>query len=431
MNKFLFKNFVLIKFISCFVLSILTFFTFRSDLVYHFDFKILISFFLIQIIIWSIVFFKKNKKISIILFNLFFLVFLNLILTPIFHLNTFDVPARQPNYKITKTYKGDFFKGMFSGTHLISSDEKGYRTNKKINYKIKQKNDLRIFTIGASTTEQGETDNKKTWSNLLANKLEKLTDRNIEMINAGMAGLRMKHHFISFKKIRKYNPDVVIFLIGINDWNHHIINEKKNYLFPKYEISYRYKNSILFKVFSNINKQINKKLFNINKKNIKRTNLLSPEIDTEAYLSPQINSLEKRNIIKKFQPTNIFQEYDYWLSYTIDECKKNAIICLFMDQPTAYNRNISDKLKKRLWMTPPNQDYTLTLEDLIVTSAFYNNWLKHKAKQEKVNFYLLSEKIEPNTNYLIDDCHFSEKGSEKVSDLLANYISLNLKSILN
>ena len=63
---------------------------------------------------------------------------------------------------------------MFSGTHLISSDEKGYRTNKKINYKIKQKNDLRIFTIGASTTEQGETDNKKTWSNLLANKLEKL-----------------------------------------------------------------------------------------------------------------------------------------------------------------------------------------------------------------------------------------------------------------
>ena len=45
--------------------------------------------------------------------------------------------------------------------------------------------------------------------------------------------------------------------------------------------------------------------------------------------------------------------------------------------------------------------------------------------------YLLSEKIEPNTNYLIDDCHFSEKGSEKVSDLLANFRDIFSNEILH
>ena len=34
----------------------------------------------------------------------------------------------------------------------------------------------------------------------------------------------------------------------------------------------------------------------------------------------------------------------------------------------------------------------------------------------------MSDKIEANTDYLNDDCHFSENGSEEVSDALASYI---------
>ena len=354
-------------------------------------------------------------------------------LTPLFHFITFDVPTRQPNYKIIKEYNGGFFEGMFFGKHFISSDEKGYRTNKKIDYGNKNENTLRIFTVGASTTEQGITGDDKTWSSLLGANLKEVTDKNIEVINTGLAGLRAEHHYITLKRIKKYKPDVVIFMMGINDWNNHIVNSDKKYFIPIYEIKYNFRKSILFKTFKNINKQIHRKIINKIRGtgNGKIANNLNPELNTEAYLLPQINSLYKRKIIKKFKPKDVSEDYQYWLNLIINECKKKDPICLFLDQPTAYKKNISSKLKKRLWMTPVNQDYTLSLDDLISISTVYNSWLKQKVTDDKLNFCLLSNKIEANTSDLTDDCHFSENGSKKVSDVLMRCITLSLKSILN
>ena len=360
---------------------------------------------------------------------MFFVVLLNLLLTPLFHLITFDVPTRQANYKITQEYTGEFFKGMFSGKHFISSDEKGYRTNKKIDYNNKSKNTLRIFTIGASSTEEPATDNNKTWSSLLGTKLTAFTSKNVEVINVGMAGLRMEHHYVTLKRIKKYSPDLVIFLTGINDWNYHIVHNEKKYLIAVYEIKYNFKKSMLFSTFANIKKQIYRKLYK--KTDIKKTsNLDSPNFDAEAYLLPQIDSLNIRKSTKSFRPKAVSEDYQYWTNLIINECKERDMICLFLDQPTAYKENISSKLKKRLWMTPPNQDYTLNFDDLIFLSSTYNNWIKKKITDNKLNFCLLSDKIEASTDYLTDDCHFSENGSKKVSEVLTNCINLNLKSIL-
>jgi len=336
-----------------------------------------------------------------------------------------------PNYEITKEYKSDFFKGMFSGKHYISADEKGYRTNKKIDYENKEKNTLRIFTIGGSTTEEGSTDDSKTWPNLSGYKLSKFTKKKIEIINIGMAGLRAEHHFYSLKRIKKYEPDLIIFMTGINDWNRHIIIGEKKYLFANFEIKYDFKKSILFNTFKNINKQIRRKFFN--KKEIQKdpVNFISAELDTEAYLMPQIDSLNIRTTIKNFKPKSVSADYQYWMSLIMKECKKIDSVCLFLDQPSAYKKNITNKLLKRLWMTPPNQEYTLSLQDLILISSTYNNWIKEETRKNKLHFCLLSDKIKASTKYLSDDCHFTENGSTKVSEVLVNCINLSLKSILN
>tara|TARA_Y100000590_G_scaffold424460_1_gene531392 strand:+ start:631 stop:1926 length:1296 start_codon:yes stop_codon:yes gene_type:complete len=431
MLKFIKEKITLIKILACLIFSILIYLSFRFDLVYQKNTQILISFILIQIIIWWNVFFYKKKIYSIFFYNLFFIVLLNLITTPIFHSITFDVPQRTPNYKITKEYSDKFFEGMFSGKHIISSDQKGYRTNKKINYYKKDKNVLRIVTIGASTTEQGGMDNNKTWSNLLGKNLQKLTNKNVEVINVGMAGLRSEHHYLSLKRIKKYEPDLIIFMMGINDWNYHIINSDKKYIFPKYEIKYTFKRSLLHETFGNINKQIYRKIINKKKDSNEIIAIGSPEFDTKEYLLPQMNSLSKRKIIKNFQPIDISENYKYWSSLILNECNNGNTNCLFVDQPTAYKEEISEELKKRLWMTPPNHEYTLNLEDLTIISSIYNNWLKNKVNNSKSNFCLLSDKIDPSTKHLTDDCHFSENGSKKVSEVLTHCISKNLKSILN
>jgi hypothetical protein len=99
---------------------------------------------------------------------------------------------------------------------------------------------------------------------------------------------------------------------------------------------------------------------------------------------------------------------------------------MFLDQATAYSKNITNKLKTRLWMTPPGQEYTLSLDDLIFVSSLYNNWLKNETERNNINFCLLSNKIYPNTKYLTDDCHFSENGSKKVSEVVTDCLRVNL-----
>ncbi len=428
MLNFIKKKFFFIKLIFCFLISILVYLSFRIHLINDINIKVTVTFLIIQFIVWSVLYFDKRGIKSLVFYNLFIVVILNFILTPIFHLLTFDVPIRQPNYSITKKYDGDFFKGMFSGTHFISSDEKGYRTNKKINYEIKNNETLRIFTIGGSTTEEGTTDDQKTWSSLLGSKLEKKNKKEVEVINAGMAGLRTEHHYITLKRIKKYKPDVVIFMTGINDWNYHIVKSEFKYLIPNIEIKYDIKKSLLGKIYRNIVKQINRKII---KNKEKPFNTVNAETDTEMYLLPQIDSLNKREYTKEFRPKKISDDYRHWIHLIVNECNKNIFTCIFLEQPTAYSENISDKLMRRLWMTPPNQSYTLSLQDLIHISTIYNNWLKNIITKNKLNFVILSNKIEPNTQYLTDDCHFSEKGSEAVSDAIVEYMNLSLKSILN
>ena len=84
MDKFITNKIFLIKFFICSVLSGLIYLSFRMDLIYENNLKILISFLIIQLIIYSIIFFPKKSILSIIFYNLFFIVFLNLALTPLF-----------------------------------------------------------------------------------------------------------------------------------------------------------------------------------------------------------------------------------------------------------------------------------------------------------------------------------------------------------
>ena len=69
-----------------------------------------------------------------------------------------------------------------------------------------------------------------------------------------MAGLRAEHHYYTFKRIQKYKPDFVIFLLGINDWNRHIVKRDEKYLISNIEIKFDFKKSILPNFFGNINK---------------------------------------------------------------------------------------------------------------------------------------------------------------------------------
>jgi len=71
--------------------------------------------------IWSPIVFKK--KMLILTNSLFFLIFVNLLTTPLNYLLTKDLPYNPPNTEYIKDYKdADHFKGIFFGKHKISFD---------------------------------------------------------------------------------------------------------------------------------------------------------------------------------------------------------------------------------------------------------------------------------------------------------------------
>jgi lysophospholipase L1-like esterase len=423
------------------IISFALYLSFRIQLLENLNISTTIYFIFFQIMVWGPFIFKK--KLMVITNTLFFLVIANLLSTPFNYLLTFDLPYNPPNTKHIKDYENTkHFKNIFFGKHVITFDHMTYRTNKtSIDYNNKDDNVLRIFTIGGSTTAQVTLDDKKTWSSLIGKKLESHLNKRVEVINTGVLGFASPYHFLTLKKVEKYQPDLIVFLVGINDWNNHITRNKRNYYFTSFEINYDVTNSLIYKGFKNIKKQIkrktsnflnNKETKNIDKK-LKKNNDSSTIFfndenlwtENREYLN-QIGSPNTKKKVRNFRPADVSQEYKFWIKKIINNCKSIKITCIFMDQPNAYKDDISKNLKSRLWMTPLFKDYTLPFEDLKNISKLYNTWLQKKVIKNNLHFVALSKKIPPNLNYFFDDVHLTENGSKRISDLLFDYIRENI-----
>src|SRR6267154_672866 len=109
--------------------------------------------------------------------------------------------------------------GMPPGLRHITTDEKGFRVNPRVDYRAKR--GLRIYAIGGSTTEQIVLDDESTWTHRLQEGIAK-QGKSAEVVNTGVSGLRAANHLATLKVVVRLEPDLIIFLIGANDWDKQI-----------------------------------------------------------------------------------------------------------------------------------------------------------------------------------------------------------------
>jgi len=88
--------------------------------------------------------------------------------------------------------------------------------------KEKPDNTFRIFTLGGSTTWGAGTSDDETWPAHLQKIInEKITDKEVEVINAGTPGGTTKSEYGSIKnKLLFFDPDLIIMYDGWNDIPH-------------------------------------------------------------------------------------------------------------------------------------------------------------------------------------------------------------------
>ena len=355
--------------------------------------------------------------------TVFLLLLANVLITPV-NLKraseTFITLPPNQDYKIKVV--GDVTPG-FSGISRITTDDHGFRVTHPVDYR--NKGDVyRIFAIGASTTAQMLLSNEKTWTALLEKDLEKAWGRKVEVINAGVNGLRAEQHFITFENILQYSPDAVIFLMGINEGTRHIRDHflsqggspQQSVEAPAASDGRQGATGRFMKLANALD--IRKSLIWLGLTGLRNRLFDVVHVDDGSYYSSQNNSLARKDV-REFSTTTVSDDYKAWVERLIGKCAETRTRCIFVNQPNAYSPEISEELKVRLWMTPTEESYTLRLAALENLARVYNTWLMTAAARQGMEVCDIASAVPPTTDYLYDDCHFNEGGARLVASLLA------------
>jgi len=369
-----------------------------------------------QIVIWGY-FFLKNSNIflSIFFFTLYLILVVNFILTPFTSSikSYFSLPK---NMNIKKILSDDTMYGFDKDKKIIiKTDVKGFRVSNEIDY-LTNKNQKKIILLGGSQVEEIYLNFNETWGNELSKNLIKNYNQRIEVVNTGVSGLRvnqLKKNLLYFIN-NNIKAEHYFFLFGHNDWNQHIIENNFSNLESLFH-KFSFRKSLIMKVYPLISLELNPS-------SRKKVSVI------QRYGKNQSNSLENRKIIKN-NLTTIPNQYKNDVKQIIKICNDNNLSCIFLENPTAYNKKVSNKLKKNFWQTPPNTDYSLNLESLVSISKLYNNWLKEIVEKNNFLFCEINKFLEPTEINFYDDSHLNPQGSKKIANIIAACLNKNLKLV--
>ena len=339
-------------------------------------------------------------------FTLTLLVVVNLLLSPLVPL-VVEQPAPTLVHNLNERFEIPL--PGFEGVQVVTTNRYGHRTNGPIDYSTKPASSLQIVAIGGSTTEEILLDDRKTWPSLLGSHLQRTLARKIEVINTALAGTRTEQQFASFRDSAAYAPDVAVFMLGINDWNRAIVRANRSALerIAASLMPWSFRQSLLYQGIATLRTLL---------QNDNRPKQVEPRAE-EAFLVSQSGFARSVPTID-FRLSNVDESFRHWFSRIMDECRKRKILCVFTDQPIAYDQNIDPALRDRLWMTPPLQRYALKLADLRSIADLYNSWIRQTTTSEGFLFCQLADRMPPTAEFFYDDCHFTEKGAERVAELL-------------
>ena len=296
--------------------------------------------------------------------------------------------------------------GMPPGIRHVTTDEKGFRANPRVDYRAKHA--LRIYAIGGSTTEDILLDDESTWTHLVQENIVK-QGKSAEIVNTGVSGLRAANHLATLKVVARLEPDLVIFLIGANDWAKHIKDRFERNSWEPLSLRDSALGMVLDgAVISPAQRKISGRAWS------DRAHVL----DGLEGLTRSGQLSVHRPVTHTFRPTEVAADYARTLREISGLCKENHVTCLFMTQPHAYSEATPADLRSRFWMTPPWATYTLDFESMTHIASLYNEFLKSFAAREGHPVCDLASGVEPLPKFFYDDLHFTDEGARRVADLV-------------
>lgn len=370
--------------------------TYTNTFSKHFSLGFLIYIFLFLPVIFIPYFtyrlFKKHGKAYI--FFVFFIVF---------YVLTFIVFVKTITYRD----KYRFFDPFLQMQPVLNTDL----------LKTKAENEVRILFLGGSTTRCALLPEEKRYTFLLRNQLqEKFPDKIITVYNAGMDWFTTRHSLITYTNyFKNYKADIVILMHAINDVYRSFtpLNIASECFMPDYSHFYGPSAHAAFPERSYPEKIMNEmmRFFNVT---VMRKKDIEVDFDLSVYKSAQ--------------------SYKYFYSLLIDEICCDSALPIILSEPFIYNDSLTLKEKNILWFAQNfcyNQrennykNYCkkiASVKSLNDAMTYYNHIAKEISINKKVPFLDIEKDIPKNTDYFIDDVHFTVKASEKMADIITDFL---------
>ena len=318
-----------------------------------------------------------------------------------------DYRTLPANMDLTIEVSSENLPGV-EGPQRITTDAQGFRTgNRVIDYDDPAP--YRIFAIGASTTEQTYIDDSRTWTRLLEGHLNGAAFGPVEVINTGVAGLRLVHHLATHERIEDLGPDLVVFLPGVNDWNHQVM--------AHFDRDERFRRSFAERLRSRFQRSITFTFYQIYIALPQRSKLVVRDAHFTA-----MDDRESRPHVVHYAPKAVSRDFAEGLARLAERCREAAYRCMLMTQPTAYYLGAPATETRHFRLTPPGRSYTLDLDSLVRVSDLYNDFVRDLATREGLLLCDLDAVVPKGTEAFYDDVHFNTNGARIVAQALTDCI---------
>jgi lysophospholipase L1-like esterase len=290
------------------------------------------------------------------------------------------------------------------GPQHITTDAEGYRTGDQV-IRYDDETPYRIFAIGASTTEQAYLDDARTWTRLLEANLNALLSHPVEVINTGVAGLRMVHHLATQEHVEDLNPDLLLWLVGINDWNRQVtryFDADPRFVAPlSARLKQRFRRSVAFTFY--------------------QIYVALPQRSTltvrHAHFTAMTDRASRPDVVR-YLPTAVSEDFAATMAQLAARCHQGAYRCMLMTQPNAYALDAPASQRQYFRLTPPRRSYTLDIESLVHIARLYNGFVRDFAAKEQLPLCDLEAIVPKGTEAFYDDAHFNTNGARIVAEAM-------------
>lgn len=308
---------------------------------------------------------------------------------------------------------------------LIETNEMGFKGKNAI-----PSEGFGILAIGGSTTESNSVNLEDSWPKLLENELNS-ENRNEEtfIINVGKSGLNSGHHVLQMKYLlqQMQNIDMVLMLVGINDFNRRLLLGK-NYFTTKND------ETLMKRAFSMYPRQLSQVWHEKTELwlRLRQMNSIwkrSEMRDSEHYdsLIQQFRSdyLQKEKTDTLPDLTIALQDYKDNLLEISNIAKMNHVSLVWITQPTLWGKDLVGDLEVygATHLRSPD-GYAYSISSLENGVNRFNQILLDVAHQEGVDIIDLAAVLPKDTTVFYDYCHYNRNGMKEIANILNDSLSV-------